>query len=183
MNGRGPEREQPLPLEARPIQGVAAIIIPQLTDLIYTVVERENRPEYGKRAGDRTIPMETIEGVQTEEQTLVQLFEQEVYENLTIMGTEPIGYYGLCNIVGVRLFRVHVERNGLTNNGNGYNHNVRRHEVTDPRWMKPEDLLLERVRMGVPEMIEDYFLGRRGVRRECKPVPLLNSPNGVQGLK
>ena len=175
-----------LPLEARPKQAVAAIIVDRQTNLIYTVVEKESHPEYGKEAGMRTHPMETIDTDrgQTEEEALDQLFDQEVHEKLVRIGAEFIGYYGV-DVAAVKLYLIHVERNGVSHNGNedGYNHNVRRDEVTDPRWMKPEDLLLERVRMGVHEMIEDCFSGRRDVRRECRPVPLSNPSNGAQNLK
>ena len=179
MSRLGPEREQPLPLplEARPFQGVAAIIVDRSTNLIYTVVETTNRPDYGKEAGMRTHPMETFDIGQTEDQALSQLFKQEVHETLTIIRTELIGYYGI-NIAAVRLFLVQTERNG-SKNGAGLNHNWNGQEIRDPRWMKPEDLIREWVRMGVSEMVEDYLVGKRNVRRECKPVPLgLNYTNG-----
>jgi len=177
MNGSGPERERPRPLEARPIQAVAAIIVDP-RDQIYTVVETNTRREYGKETGMRTIPMETLDPGEIPDQTLSRLFVEEVDEELTIVRREPFGLYGL-NIAAARLFLVHVERNGGLTNGN--NHHSNGYEVRDPMWMKPEDLLQERVRMGVHEMIEDYLLGRRSAGRECKPVPLLVSSNGYKG--
>jgi hypothetical protein len=182
MNGFGPEGARTLPIEARPIQGVASIIVDR-NDLIYTVVEKTSRPEYGKEAGMRTPPMETVIPGETPDQTLSRLFQEEVHERLTILGTEMIGLYGL-NSAGVKLFVVHVDRSGHSHNGNGYNHNINGHEVTDPKWLKPEELMTERVRMGVAEMIGDYVSGNRDVRRECKPVPLgLPHTNGTHPVK
>jgi hypothetical protein len=177
MNRLEIEKKQPPPFESRPIQGVAAIIVARSTNLIYTVVETTSRPEYGKEAGMRTIPMETIESGQKVEDALGQLFEQEVHENLNKIRVEFIRYYGIGNMVAARLYLVHVEKNGFLHNGNGYNRNVRAHEVTDPKWMAPEDLLRQRVRMGVPEMIEDYLLGVRGGERECKSLPQVYPSN------
>lgn len=180
------EREIPQPLEARlearDSQAVAAIIVDRSTNLIYTIEEKRDNPEYGKMAGMRTIPMETIEpGEDPEQQTLPRLFKEEVDifgDNIRILRTEYVGYYGV-GAAAARLYLTYVERDGVTGNDNGRNNSDSEQDVVDPIWMPREEINSQWVRMGVAEMLEDAFSGKRNVIRECKPVPLFKAELGV----
>lgn len=166
MNGLEPEREQLRPLEARPIQGVAMVLIDP-AGLVYTNEEKASRPEYGKLAGMRATPMETKKPGETDEETLRRLFEEEVEENLVTDRPVELGFYGV-GVAAVRCFIIPViERDGI-------NPNYKRREVTDPRWIPPTQLTNGLwVRQGVREMIGDYLSGARRIRREsCQSVSL-----------
>lgn len=150
------------PPEMRPIQAVSAIIFSTEGD-IYTVVETTSMPDYGKYAGMRTIPMETMKEGERHEDTLMRLIKEEVGDNVVkVLAYERIGIYGLNNAAAT-CYAVCAEFNGeIEPEIDG---------VVDPKWIKPGDLLNRWTRGGVKEMIEDYLNGERNVSRStCMPV-------------
>lgn len=165
MNGH--EREIPLPLEARPLQGVA-LIIRNSEGLIYTIEERDTKPEVGKFRGMRSIPMETINGEtrETREQALWRLQSEEVAHNLIIEGPRLIGVYGV-GTGAVWCYETTVISQ------NGRNPNYRITEVGEPGWIPIDELRNGNVwvREGVTEMATDYLSNTKGIRREsCQPA-------------
>lgn len=177
MSGFGSERGHPLPLEARPKQGVAMVLLDP-AGLVYTNEEKASRPEYGKLAGMRAIPMETKKPGETDEETLRRLFEEEVKENLVIGRPVELGFYGV-GVAAVRCFIVPV----IGRDGINPDYNIQ--EVGDPKWIPPTQLTDGMwVRQGVREMIRDYLSGARRTRRECTSMSLSSSStNGLNGLK
>ena len=173
MNRFGPEREQPRPLEARPIQAVAAII-EDSDGLIYTNREKGGNPLYGKLPGMETIPMETIKTMQGETQdvALRRLIEEEVAFNLVLTDPEEIGRFGV-GIAAVTLYHMRVIAK------NGRNPNFDTAELEDPKFREPDKLANGSiwVREGVPDMIMGYYSGARGIyKTSCQPVRL-NPPS------
>ncbi len=176
MNGFGPEREQPLPLEARPIQAVA-LIIRNSQGLIYTNKERDTKPQLGKFRGMRSIPMETIDKKieETKKQALERLQSEEVAQNLIIEeNPRLIGVYGIGGAAAWCYEASVISQNGR-------NPNYRTREVGEPAWIPIDELINGNVwvREGVLEMITDCYTSATGVyRMSCKPVsPTLHELN------
>lgn len=158
------EHEPLIPLEARPTQAVAVILFSP-EELIYTIVETESRPDYGKIAGMRTIPMETIDPGETCQTTFLKLLKEEVGEDIVdVKSVEEMGIYGINSAAAATCFVVQVERKKFQ-----YPQNL--DGVIDPQWVTVSELLGVWTRQGVFEMIEDWRLGRRSVYRlSCRPV-------------
>ena len=168
MSGHGPERKQPLllELEARPLQGVAAII-EDPDGSIYTNKEKKGNPPYGKLPGMESIPMETIKTEQgeTQEEALRRLIEEEVAFNLALTDPEKIGMFGV-GIAAVTLYHMRVVAK------NGKNPNYKNEELEEPKFTNPDSLRNGTVwvRRGVPEMVDALQSGARGVyRMSCQP--------------
>ena len=167
MSGPRPEREQPLPLEARPIQGVAAIIVDS-DGLIYTNIEKGGNPLYGKLPRMESIPMETIKTEQgeTREEAIRRLTVEEVAFNLVLTDPEEIGRFGV-GIAAVTLYHMRVIAK------NGRNPNFDTAELEDPKFRDPVELANGSVwvREGVPDMIMSFCSGARGTyKTSCQPV-------------
>lgn len=152
-------------LKGRPIQAVAAILVDPAGD-IYTVEETDNRPDYGKYAGMRTIPMEKINNGEAPEQAVLRLIDEEVGKGiLTVFSTRELGYYGI-GVAAVRCFVLRVIRKKP-------DHPPDLDGVTNPEWVKAGLLLETWTRQGVREMVKDYRADRRGmVRLDCRSVVL-----------
>ncbi|MBI4059283.1 hypothetical protein HY404_03535 [Candidatus Microgenomates bacterium] len=150
--------------EKRKLQAVAAaIILP--SGLLYTIEGTTNRPEYGKMAGMRSIPMETMKVEETHFDTLFRLAEEELGNGIIqIRKIERVGMYGI-GVAGLTFYRMDVE---LLQEDNVPPDS----EVTKPLWMSPAELIDLWVRQGVVEMIEDLQAGKHGIIRETAPVPL-----------
>ncbi|MBI4092100.1 MAG: NUDIX hydrolase [Candidatus Levybacteria bacterium] len=166
MNRFGPEREQPRPLEARPIQAVAAIIVDP-DGLIYTNIEKRGNSLYGKLPGMTALPMETIETAtgETREDAMKRLVREEVAFNLVLTAPSEIGMFGV-GIAAVTLYHMRVIAK------NGRNPNFDTAELEDPKFRNPVKLTNGSVwvREGVPEMVADFQSGARGVyRMSCQP--------------
>lgn len=186
MNGLGPEREQPLPLEAKPTQGVALIIVRRPDRFIYTIRENETNTSYDKIAGMRSIPMETLKHGETRESALARLLIEEITERLEVTNFERVGMYGV-GVAAVTCWTVEVgPQVGINphfsfyNNGDG---------VSEPLWVPPDELINNGfwLRRGALEMVSDYLNGRKGVyRMSCQSVslepPRTFSQNGYSPL-
>ena len=171
MSGHGPERKQPLllELEARPLQGVAAII-EDPDGSIYTNKEKKGNPPYGKLPGMESIPMETIKTEQgeTREEAIKRLTGEEVAFNLVLTDPEEIGRFGV-GIAAVTLYHMRV----IAKNGRNPNFDIA--ELEDPKFRDPVELTNGSVwvREGVPDMIMGYYSGARGIYKTfCQPARL-----------
>lgn len=161
------KEEKPVSPENRLIRAVAAAIF--LPDgRIYTVEETVSRPEYGKIAGMRTIPMETLGDGETEEEGIKRIlfYGDEVAKgSIKVLEIQRVGLYLVGKIAQITLFRAECE---LLNSREP----SALDDVVVPLWLKPRDLLKFWVRQGVREIIEDVISNNRNIFRETKPVSL-----------
>lgn len=156
--------------EERNIVGVAAIILSQ-DGKILVVQETEEKPVVDKRAGDWSIPAETIKEGETEFEALLRVIEEEVGENGDITcnpENDWIGDYRLgggINIWG-RVYLLHFK--GTSETPRSFT--AERKEVINHRWINPDEIKNMSRRGGILEIVEDFQAGRRGViREECSP--------------
>lgn len=153
-----------IPPERRSIQAVSAIIVAP-TNRVHTIVETSTRKDYGKVAGMRTIPMETMELGETHLETLARLFKEEAgREHQRFVSVQIVGIYGLGGAAATCfVVRVEEEFTPVTNTG----------DVKDPKWLYVCDAMNLWTRQGAFEMLSDFTAGRRGVSRNaCHPVSL-----------
>lgn len=135
---------------------------------IYTVEETTSRPEYGKVAGMRTIPMETLGEGEAEEEGMNRILlggDEVVKGSIKVLEFQRVGLYLVGEIAQITLFRVECELlNSREISTTG--------DVVAPLWLKLKDLLKFWVRQGVREMIEDIEKNRTDVSRETESVSL-----------
>jgi len=150
--------------------GVAAIILSQ-DGKILVVQETEDKPKADKKAGDWSIPAETIKEGESELEALLRLIEEEVGENGDIACNQEsdwIGDYQLkkgTNIWG-RAYLLHF--NGTSDTPRSFS--AEQDEVINHRWIAPQEIRNLPRRKGVLEIVEDFTVGRKGViREECSP--------------
>ena len=148
--------------------GVAAIILSQ-DGKILVVQETEDKPKADKKAGDWSIPAETIKEGESELEALLRLIGEEVGENGDITCNQEsdwIGDYQLkkgTNIWG-RAYLLHFD--GTSDIPRFFN--AERDEVINHRWIAPQEIRNLPRRKGVLEIVEDFMEGRKGiVREEC----------------
>jgi len=154
----------------RNIMGVAAIILSQ-DGKILVVQETEDRPKADKRAGDWSIPAETIKEGESEIEALLRLIEEEVGENGDIIcnpESDWIGDYQLQKGFDKwgRAYLLYF--NGTSDAPRSFR--AVGDEVINHRWMDPKKIRNLPRRAGVLEIVEDFIAGRKGVIREkCSP--------------
>ena len=156
--------------ETRNIRGVAAVILSQ-DGKILVVQETGSKPILDKKAGDWSIPAETIEDGETEFGALLRLIEEELGENGDIIcdpENDWIGDYqfgGNADIWG-RAYLLFF--NGTSETPRFFT--AEREEVINHHWINPQDIRNMPRRKGILEIVEDFMAGQRGVvREECSP--------------
>lgn len=165
-----PEVQIPKEIEDRKIMGVAAVILSE-DDQVLVIEETEDKPQLDKKAGDISIPAETIKEGETEFEALIRLLEEEVGVREGMVcnpETDWIGDYQLRKRSGIwgRAYLVHFQGKsdslkGFTSKGD---------EVVNHHWINPEDIRQMPRRAGALEILDDFKAGRRAVvREECSP--------------
>lgn len=161
------EEKRPISPENCLIRAVAvAIFLPD--GRIYTVEETTSRPEYGKIAGMRTVPMETLGGGETEEEGVKRILfggDELAKGSIKVLEFQRVGLYLVGKIAQITLFRAECEL--LSSDELSA-----LDDVVAPLWLKPKDLLKFWVRQGVREMIKDVINNNWNIFRETKPVLL-----------
>ncbi len=158
----------PEEVESRHIKGVVAVILSQ-DGKILVVQETEGKPQLDKKAGDWSMPAETIEEGETELEALLRLIEEEIGENGDINcgpGNDWIGDYqfGKNSDVWGRAYLLHF--NGTSETPRTFI--AEGGEVINHSWINPAEIRDMPRRRGILEIIEDFIDEKRGVvRQEC----------------
>lgn len=170
VEAQEPEAQIPKEIEERKIMGVAAVILSE-DGKVLVIEETENKPQLDKKAGDISIPAETIKERETEFEALIRLLEEEVgvREGMACdPETDWIGDYQLRKESGIwgRVYLVHFQ--GKSDSPKNFV--AKGEEVINHRWINPEDIYQMPRRAGALEIVEDFKAGRRRVvREECSP--------------
>lgn len=164
------EAQKPKEIEERKIMGVAAVILSE-DGKVLVVEETEDKPQLDKKAGDISIPAETIEEGETEFEALIRLLEEEVGVREGIVcnpEADWIGDYQLRKRSGIwgRVYLVHFQ--GKSDSPKGFT--SKEDEVVNHHWINLDDIRHMPRRAGALEILEDFKAGRREVvREECSP--------------
>lgn len=147
--------------------GVALVAV-NLDGKILMLTERESKPNIGKPAGSRSIPMETKEPGETDQSALSRLIAQELPGlGTTLKLHKKHGTY--CVVfenpaAWVRLYSATASDATLPCDNP-------LSDVGEYSWEAPHDALGLWLRRGAREMIEDFIAGRNEiVRLWCTPA-------------
>lgn len=151
-----------MPAEA-PQWGVAAIIEHSTDNRIFVVQEEQEKRKIGKFRGMDSTPMETGEFGESLPTAIERLRQQE-YGGLPFEILYCVGEYGIAHATAT-LFVARALTPCLPVFGEAHG------ELSNPRWMTPQDACGLWLRQGALEMIEDYIAGRRNVVRESTRKP------------
>lgn len=165
-----PEAQISKEIEERKIMGVAAVILSE-DGKVLVIEETEAKPRFDKKAGDISIPAETIKKGETEFEALIRLLEEEVgiREGMVCDPEEDwIGDYQLRKGTSIwgRVYLIHFQ--GRSDSSRTFA--AKNEEVVNHHWIVPSEIKSMPRRAGALEILEDFSSGRRGViREECSP--------------
>ncbi len=150
------------------LRGVALMIV-NPEGAILLLQELEAKPDLGKYVGIYSIPMETIEEGEDEQEALARLIAEELGGLPVEVEPEYRGLYWIAPYARASLYVGRTKTNRLPIGPQKLG------EVDGYQWVSPKKALEFWVRRGVREMLADYIGGRSGVtRRYCRPVASKN---------
>jgi len=132
----------------RMIYGVSLVCEREVDGKILIVQETQEKA--WKKPGDFSIPMETKEGNETLEKTIIRAIEEEAKGIILYQIKGTIGQKDY-DIIGLALVKCYV----LTIKE--YKDPLTGKEVKNHQWMSPEEALHLKLRVGAKEMIEDFL--------------------------
>lgn len=156
VEAQRPETQISKEIEERKIMGVAAVILSQ-DGKILVIQKTGNNLVLDKRAGDWSIPAETIKEGETEFEALLRLIKEEVGENGDIMcdpENDWIGDYRFRDRVNIwgRAYLLHFDGTSTTQRA----FSAERNEVVGHCWIDPREIKNLPRRRGVLEIVEDF---------------------------
>ena len=146
------------------IRGVALVVVsPEGKILI--LKELQEKPELDKKSGMFSIPMETCEIGEHNEEAIIRLVMEELPGLfVSVDSLAHIGSYQIVPEVWVQLFSMKVANTKLPNL------DPANKEVSDHQWCNPREALKLWLRRGAKEMISDFINKKLGItRQECEP--------------
>jgi len=154
------------------IRGVA-LVVKNPQGQILILQELQSKPRVGKYAGMFSIPMETCEPGESDHDAMIRLAKEELPPELHLPPFEGIlqshvGAYQIVREVWVNLYSATVESAELP-----CPQDSERNEVGNHQWMGPMEALGLWLRQGAWEMIKDFLVNSKGVRREHCQAPAM----------
>lgn len=152
----------------RKIFGVAIVVVSR-DGKILVVQETIDRPERDRRAGDWTVPAESVEKGERPLDTLRRLIQEEIggLKNITFDSENDwLGDYQLNPGLWGRAFVLHF--NGVSTQFQSFV--AEKREVVNHQWIEPEEIRNMQRRGAVLEVVNDFIDGKRGVT--CKQISL-----------
>jgi ADP-ribose pyrophosphatase YjhB (NUDIX family) len=135
------------------VRGVALLLV-SISGRIWTIEELQDKPRYGKRAGDWSVPMETNEPGETDPETLLRLLQEEAPA-----GTEIYSGFGFEFLTGVDICGNALVKTYVALFVRADEENIPlpfRSEVRAVGWKTVDEILARRCRAGVREMLDAY---------------------------
>ncbi len=144
-------------------EGVALILTNPLGQIL-TLKELGCKPQIGKCAGMRSIPMETIERRESRAEALWRLVHEELCGLNVELDPAPRGMYWVTPTVAATLYCGRAPALDLPTQGCD-------EDVTEHRWEDPRAAMTQWLRLGAIDMIRDFLSGIEWIERHaCEPV-------------
>ncbi|MBI2610829.1 NUDIX hydrolase [Candidatus Kaiserbacteria bacterium] len=144
-------------------RGVALIVVNPNGEVL-VLKELEAKPDLEKYVGIYSIPMETVEKGESEQEALARLITEELGGLSVEIESKKRGFYWIAQDARASLYVGQTDTRDLrcpSKSG----------EVDGQRWESPREALKLWIRRGVREMLHDYLAGRRGVTcSHCRSV-------------
>lgn len=141
-----------------------ALIVENLDGAIMVLQEFETKPYLGKYTGMYSIPMETLQPNEPNNEALQRLIREELSGLAGIVvRPERVGIYRIVPGAWASLYLGKFERVVLPETQSS--------EVGNHSWLDPQAVFSLWLRPGAREMVEDFVAGRWPlVRRHCQPT-------------